>query len=57
MSLMYCCLTRLIEDTVRKETAVPRYGIRRYGTLQKLNSRTVCWYGTVKGARYVVRKF
>ena len=26
-------------------------------TLQKLSRSTVPWYGTVEGARYVVRKF
>ena len=27
MSLMYCCLTRLIEGKVRKKPAVPRYSM------------------------------
>ena len=46
MSLMDCCLTRLIEGTARTKRTVPRYG-----TLQILKRSTVRWYGTVKRAR------
>ena len=55
MSLMGRCLTRLIEGKVSKKTyrTKVRYASKielKYGTL-------VSWYGTVKGVKYVVRKF
>ena len=38
----------------RKKNVQYQDTVRRYDTLQKLNRSTVRWYGTVKGARYVV---
>ena len=57
MSSMDGCFTRLVEGTVYAKNVPVPYQDIRYASKIALKYVGQHWYGTVKGARYVLRKF